>query len=52
MPQGLEDVSRLPTLTRGLLARGHAPDVVRKVLGENLLRVMRTVEEVAEKEAL
>ena len=47
MPQGLEDVSRLPALTRGLLARGHAPDVVRKVLGENLLRVMRAVEEEA-----
>lgn len=44
MPRGLEDVSRLPALTRGLLERGHAPEVVRKVLGENLLRVMGEVE--------
>jgi membrane dipeptidase len=47
MPQELGDVSRLPALTRGLLARGHSPVVVRKVLGENVLRVMREVEEAA-----
>jgi membrane dipeptidase len=47
MPRGMDDVSRLPALTRGLLARGHPPEVVRKVLGENLLRVMAEVEEVA-----
>jgi membrane dipeptidase len=44
MPRGLEDVSKLPALTRGLLARGHPPEVVRKVLGENLLRVLRAAE--------
>jgi membrane dipeptidase len=47
MPRGMEDVSQLPALTRGLLERGHAPEVVRKVLGENLLRVMERVEAVA-----
>jgi membrane dipeptidase len=47
MPRGLEDVSRLPALTEGLLARGHGPVVVRKVLGENVLRVMAEVEAVA-----
>jgi membrane dipeptidase len=47
MPRGMDDVSRLPELTRGLLDRGHSPDVVRKVLGENLLRVMHEVEAVA-----
>jgi membrane dipeptidase len=47
MPSGLEDVSRLPALTRGLLERGHPPEVVRKVLGENVLRVMRAAEEGA-----
>lgn len=47
MPQGLEDVSRLPALTRGLLARGHSSEVVRKVLGANTLRVMHAVEDVA-----
>jgi membrane dipeptidase len=47
MPRGMDDVSHLPALTRGLLARGHPPAVVRKVLGENLLRVMAEVERVA-----
>jgi membrane dipeptidase len=44
MPHGMEDVSHLPALTRGLLERGHSPEVVRKVLGENLLRVMDAVQ--------
>jgi membrane dipeptidase len=47
MPEGMDDVSRLPDLTRALLERGHAPATVRKVLGENLLRVMEEVEVVA-----
>ena len=49
MPEGLEDVSRLPNLTRGLLARGHSARTVRKVLGENLLRVMAEVEAAADR---
>jgi membrane dipeptidase len=40
---GLEDVSKLPALTAGLLARGYAPDDVRKILGGNALRVFQTV---------
>jgi membrane dipeptidase len=48
MPRGLDDVSRLPALTEGLLARGHGPEVVRGVLGANLLRVMEAVEGFAE----
>ena len=47
MPRGMEDVSKLPALTRGLLTRGHSPETVRKVLGENLLRVMSAVESAA-----
>ena len=47
LPEGMEDVSKLPALTRGLLRRGHSADTVRKVLGENLLRVMRETERVA-----
>lgn len=47
MPVGMEDVTHLPDLTRGLLDRGHSPETVRKVLGENLLRVMAEVERVA-----
>ena len=47
MPEQLDDVSQLPNLTRGLLERGHSPETVRKILGENLLRVMHDVEQVA-----
>ncbi len=47
MPVGLEDVSQLPNLTRGLLDRGHSPTVVRKVLGENVLRALAEAERVA-----
>jgi membrane dipeptidase len=47
MPRGMEDVSALPHLTEGLLARGHDEATVRKVLGENLLRVMERVEAVS-----
>ena len=47
MPEGMDDVSRLPALTSGLLERGHSPETVRKILGENLLRVMEEVERTA-----
>jgi membrane dipeptidase len=47
MPEGMEDVSRLPALTEGLLARGHSDTTVRAVLGENLLRVLAEAEGVA-----
>jgi membrane dipeptidase len=39
-PAGLDDVSRLPFITRELLKRGFSAEDVRKVLGENVLRVM------------
>jgi membrane dipeptidase len=48
-PAGLDEVSLLPNLTKGLLARGWSEDVVRKVLGENLLRTMREVELTAQR---
>jgi membrane dipeptidase len=47
LPVGMEDVSRLPSLTLGLLQRGHPRETVRKVLGTNLLRVMEEVEHAA-----
>ena len=47
MPEEMGDVSKLPALTAGLLARGHSAETVTKVLGENLLRVMAEVETVA-----
>ena len=47
MPVGMEDVSRLPALTRGLLARGFPAETLRKVLGENVLRVLEQAEIVS-----
>jgi len=42
-PVGLEDVTKLPNLTAKLLERGFAPATIRKILGENYLRVFRDV---------
>ncbi len=46
-PVGLDDVSRYPYLTAELLRRGYSDAEVKKVIGGNLLRVMRQVEKVA-----
>lgn len=46
-PDGLEDVSCYPALLAELLRRGYSEDDIRKVAGENLLRVMHKAEEVA-----
>jgi membrane dipeptidase len=43
VPAGLEDVSKMPALTAALLRRGYGESDVRKILGENLLRVLREV---------
>lgn len=40
---GLEDVTRLPKLTSGLVARGYSHEDVAKILGGNYLRVFRQV---------
>lgn len=39
-PAGLEDVSKLPVITFELLKRGYSEPDIRKILGENILRVM------------
>ena len=49
LPQGMEDVSKLPTITYELLKRGHSEADVKKVLGGNLLRVLTEVEAAARK---
>jgi membrane dipeptidase len=46
-PKGLEDVSKYPALTAELLRRGYSDDDVKKILGLNVLRVMRETERVA-----
>jgi membrane dipeptidase len=47
--QGLEDVSKYPALTAELLRRGYSESDIRKILGGNVLRVMRDVERVSKK---
>lgn len=47
VPVGLEDVSKMPNLTRALLERNYSATDIRKVYGENVLRVMRGAEKAA-----
>ena len=47
VPVGLEDVSTYPALTAELLKRGYGDTDVKKILGLNVLRVIRRAEEVA-----
>jgi len=47
LPTGLKDVSAYPNLVEGLLRRGYSEADIRKILGENLLRVWQAVEDYA-----
>ncbi|HLE56126.1 MAG TPA: dipeptidase [Rhodothermia bacterium] len=47
LPTGLKDVSAYPNLVFHLLKRGYSDDDIRKILGENLLRVWSEVESAA-----
>jgi membrane dipeptidase len=46
---GLDEVSKYPALTAELLKRGYSEADVRKILGENVLRVFREAETVSKK---
>lgn len=46
-PEGLNDVSKFPNLTRALLLKGYSPEDIRKIYGGNTLRLMREVEKVS-----
>ena len=41
VPRGLEDVSSYPRLTEELLRRGYSSSDIRKILGKNVLRVVK-----------
>jgi membrane dipeptidase len=43
----MEDVSKYPALVKGLIDMGYSDSDIRKVMGENLVRVMRANETVA-----
>ena len=47
LPEGLRDVSMYPNLIDALLASGLSENDVKKIAGENLLRVWSEVEAVA-----
>jgi membrane dipeptidase len=49
LPEGMEDISRMPNLVRGLMERGFSDDDILKILGGNTLRVMREVEQAAKR---
>lgn len=49
LPIGLKDVSTYPNLVQGLLDKGYSEEDIAKILGTNLLRVWREVEELAAK---
>ena len=49
VPAGVEDVSKYPVIVRGLMDLGYSDDDIRKMMGMNLIRVLRANEALAEK---
>jgi len=49
LPEGMEDISKMPNLVRGLMDRGFSDDDILKILGGNTLRVMREVGQAAKR---
>jgi len=47
LPEGMNSVADLPKITEALVARGYTADEIHKILGGNLLRVLRECEEIA-----
>ena len=49
LPAQLEDVSRYPVITQGLLDRGYSEKDIEKILGGNVMRVFAEVERVSDR---
>src|SRR5579885_1167323 len=47
MPDGMEDCTKLPKITEALMRKGYSDADIRKILGENTLRVMAEAERVS-----
>ena len=47
MPYGMEDATKLPKITDALLQKRYSEGDVKKILGENTLRVMSDVERIS-----
>ena len=43
MPEGMEDCTKVPLITDALVSRGYSAGDIRKILGENFMRVMGEV---------
>lgn len=48
-PEGLEDISMMQNITKELVERGYGEEDIKKILGENFLRVFNKVENLAYK---
>lgn len=48
LPEQLEDVSTYPRITQELLSRGHDADTIHRLMGGNVMRVLRQAEQVAQ----
>ena len=46
-PQGIDSAADLPKITQALLDRGYSAEDIHKILGGNLMRVFREVEQVS-----
>ncbi len=47
LPEGIDSVADLPKITEALVARGYNEEQIHKILGGNLLRVFRQVEQLS-----
>jgi membrane dipeptidase len=47
VPEGMEDVSKLPAIPAELKRRGYSDADVKKIMGENFMRVFAEAEKVA-----
>ena len=47
MPMGMQDVTHIPQITDALLKKGYTESDIRKILGENTLRVLSEVQRVS-----
>ncbi|MEE9205689.1 MAG: dipeptidase [Acidimicrobiia bacterium] len=47
LPEGLEDVSKFPTITEELIRRGYSDGDILKILGDNTLRALGAAEDAA-----
>src|SRR5271163_1826057 len=46
-PQGIDSAADLPKITQALLDRGYSADDIKKILGGNILRVLKEVERIS-----